>query len=69
MGAKQKLISSADQFSSNSSSADDGSSFANLIDGNTETIFHSHWDTAMADPATTADSWAALQTTWITNNT
>ncbi|MDD4760425.1 MAG: hypothetical protein PHU66_06390, partial [Bacteroidaceae bacterium] len=69
MGAKQKLISSADQFSSNSSSADDVSSFANLIDGNTETIFHSHWDTAMADPATTADSWAALQTTWITNNT
>ncbi|MDD4760647.1 MAG: hypothetical protein PHU66_07545, partial [Bacteroidaceae bacterium] len=69
MGAKQKLITSADQFSTNSSSADDGSSFANLIDGNTETIFHSHWDTAMADPTATADSWATLQTTWITNNT
>ena len=67
MGSKQKLITSADQLSSNSSSADDGSSYANLIDGNTETIFHSHWDTAMGDPTTTAESWDALQTTWITN--
>ncbi|MDD4760911.1 MAG: discoidin domain-containing protein, partial [Bacteroidaceae bacterium] len=67
-GNNQKLILDEDQLSTNSSSAGDESSLAHLIDGDLTTIFHSHWDTAMADASTTVDSWDKLQTAWVTNN-
>lgn len=56
----QTLITNASQFSANSTSPADGSSFANLIDNNKETVFHSVWEASMASSATTEDSW--LQT-------
>lgn len=52
-----KLILDASQLSANSTSSDDGSSFANMLDGNKETVFHSVWNTAMASASTTVDSW------------
>ena len=60
-----KLITSADQISSNAQSAGDGSAYANLIDNNTETIFHSVWDAAFASPTLPGDSygWHNLQFT------
>ena len=60
-----KLITSADQISSNAQSAGDGSAYANLIDNNTETIFHSVWDAAFASPTQLGDSygWHNLQFT------
>ena len=60
-----KLITSADQISSNAQSASDGSAYANLIDNNTETIFHSVWDAAFASPTQLGDSygWHNLQFT------
>ena len=47
----------ATQFSSNSFSTTNGSSFANLIDGDPNTVFHSVWDTEMASASTTVESW------------
>ena len=64
----EKLITSASQLSTNSSSNNDGSSFANLIDGNLTTNFHSHWDTAMASDAVTDESWTANQEAWVKSN-
>jgi len=60
-----KLITSADQISSNAQSAGDGSAYANLIDNNTGTIFHSVWDAAFASPTLPGDSygWHNLQFT------
>ncbi len=56
------LITSAGQIASNSK-AQDGS-LANLIDGNTETIFHSEWNAIMADANTSEGiGWHNLQIT------
>ena len=57
------LITSADQINSNSISyADAGSTpLANLIDGSTNTIFHSIWDNSMASNITTGTGWHNLQ--------
>ena len=59
------LITRAEQLSSNAQSADpyDYSSFANLIDGNTSTIFHSIWEAGFASPVALGDSygWHNLQ--------
>ena len=56
------LITSADQIASNSK-AQEGS-LANLIDGNTETYFHSIWEDAMGNIATTTGiGWHNLQIT------
>lgn len=56
----EKLITDASQFSSNSMSVEDGSSYANLIDDNKESVFHSVWNATMASSSTTVESW--LQT-------
>ena len=54
------LITSADQIASNSTAS--SGSLAELIDGNTETIFHSLWDAAMGNVATTEGiGWHNLQ--------
>jgi len=66
--SKVSLITSGDQISSNSMSNDDGSAYANLIDGDLTTVFHSHWDGAMGDATTTADSWQTVQEAWVTAN-
>ena len=60
-----KFITSADQISSNAQSSGDGSAYANLIDNNTGTIFHSVWDAAFASPTLPGDSygWHNLQFT------
>ena len=60
-----KLITRAEQINSNAQSAGDGSAYANLIDNNTETIFHSVWDAAFASPTQLGDSygWHNLQFT------
>ena len=60
-----KLITSADQISSNAQSAGDGSAYANLIDNNTETIFHSMWSDAFKSPTElgTSYGWHNLQFT------
>ena len=59
------LITRAEQLNSNAQSADpyDYSSFANLIDGNTSTIFHSIWEAGFASPVALGDSygWHNLQ--------
>ncbi len=56
------LITSADQIASNSTAS--SGSLAELIDGNTETIFHSLWDGAMGNIATTEGiGWHNLQIT------
>ena len=56
------LITSADQIASNSK-AQEGS-LANLIDGNTGTYFHSIWEDAMGNIATTTGiGWHNLQIT------
>lgn len=57
------LITSSSQISSNAQSAGDGSSYANLIDNNTETIFHSTWDTSFKTALTTGTGWHNLQFT------
>ena len=56
-------IGDPSQLSSNSNATADGSDYINLIDNNTETIFHSIWDTDMALSTTTVDSWLAKLTT------
>ena len=60
-----KLITSADQISSNAQSAGDGSAYANLIDNNTGTIFHSMWSDAFKSPTElgTSYGWHNLQFT------
>ena len=60
-----KLITRADQISSNAYSTSDGSTYAGLIDNNTSTIFHSVWEAAMAAPVTLGSSygWHNLQFT------
>ena len=60
-----KLITRAEQINSNAQSAGDGSAYANLIDNNTGTIFHSVWDAAFASPTLPGDSygWHNLQFT------
>ncbi len=56
------LITSASQIASNSK-AQDGN-LANLIDGNTGTIFHSEWNAIMGDPNTSEGiGWHNLQIT------
>lgn len=55
--ADAPLLTTADQFSSNSSSMDDGSAYENLIDNDKSTIFHSIWNTVMADANTTQAAW------------
>ncbi len=56
------LITSADQIASNSQASE--GNLANLIDGNTGTIFHSLWDGAMGNIATTTGiGWHNLQIT------
>ena len=60
-----KLITRADQISSNAYSTGDGSTYAGLIDNNTNTIFHSVWEAAMAAPTVLGESygWHNLQFT------
>ena len=59
----EALITSASQISSNAQSSGDGSSYANLIDGNTGTIFHSVWNASFASPTLPGSSygWHNLQ--------
>src|SRR5574344_149202 len=59
--ATAPLITAATQFSTNNVSTGDSGAdyFGNLIDGNTGTVFHSVWETDMADANVTADSWKA----------
>ena len=59
----EALITSASQISSNAQSTGDGSSYANLIDGNTGTIFHSVWNASFASPTLPGNSygWHNLQ--------
>lgn len=60
------LITRADQIASNAQSSGDGSSYAGLIDGNTETIFHSAWDNAIFKsivPLGSSYGWHNLQFT------
>ncbi len=52
-----KKINDASQLNGNSSMIEQGSAYGNLIDGNTETILHSAWNIAMADPNTTVEAW------------
>ena len=59
-GSRISLITKAEQLSSNNSSANDGSDFKNLIDGNKNTLFHSYWSTEMQKSDITADDWAAV---------
>ena len=53
----------AEQIKSNSLSTDDGGAYANLIDGDVNTIFHSVWSTEMASGSTTEESWVATLAT------
>ena len=53
----------AEQIKSNSLSTDDGGAYANLIDGDVSTIFHSVWSTEMASGSTTEESWVATLAT------
>ena len=54
------LLTSADQLTSNSRASE--GSLANLLDGDTGTIFHSLWEDAMANAATTEGiGWHNLQ--------
>jgi hypothetical protein len=68
IGSKITLITNVNQISTNSMSVDDGSALINLIDGDINTVFHSHWDTAMGNAETTVDSWAANQETFAATN-
>ena len=52
-------LGDASQIISNSNATADGSDYANLIDNDVNTIFHSIWDTDMALTTTTVDSWVA----------
>ena len=60
-----KLVTRADQITSNAQSTGDGSAYANLIDGNTGTIFHSMWSDAFKSPTElgTSYGWHNLQFT------
>ena len=60
-----KLITRAEQINSNAQSAGDGSAYANLIDNNTGTIFHSMWSDAFKSPTElgTSYGWHNLQFT------
>ena len=53
----------AEQIKSNSLSTDDGGAYANLIDGDVSTIFHSVWSAEMASGSTTEESWVATLAT------
>ena len=53
----------AEQIKSNSLSTDDGGAYANLIDGDVSTIFHSVWSDEMASGSTTEESWVATLAT------
>ena len=53
----------AEQIKSNSLSTDDGGAYANLIDGDVNTIFHSVWSAEMASGSTTEESWVATLAT------
>ncbi len=64
----EALITKATQIKSNAQSGGDdspgdGSSYANLIDGNTGSIFHSQWLDAYASPAQSGTGWHNLQIT------
>ena len=59
-----KLVNNASQFSTNSSSADDESSFAHLIDGNTSTVYHSRWTSLMKSDTVTEEQWIKDQQEW-----
>ena len=52
-------LGDASQIISNSNATADGSDYANLIDNDVNTIFHSIWDADMALTTTTVDSWVA----------
>ena len=61
----KKLINRVDQIASNAQSPGNGSAYANLIDGNTSTIFHSVWESnfASATQLGTSYGWHNLQFT------
>lgn len=52
-------IGDPSQIKSNSISIADAADYANLIDNNVETIFHSIWDASMQNAGITADEWVA----------
>ena len=55
-GSRVALISNVSQLNTNSDQ-DATSQLPNLIDGNTDTYFHSIWNTGMADPSLTEEMW------------
>ena len=55
------LITDAGQISANSQSLTDGSTYAGLIDGSNNTIFHSVWDASFASPQIEGSGWHNLQ--------
>lgn len=52
-------IGDPSQIKSNSISIADAADYANLIDNNVETIFHSIWDASMQNAGITTDEWVA----------